>query len=179
MTELNDTFYLSAVLVTQKLDRKLRDSQEPEPRIRPSKKVDRPRREKRSDFDNTCRNAVENEHDIKKKRYNLVIEELKRSLRTTAGKIRRYNERFYQDIQGKDKQSETLNREVLKISEKVFEKKAEMHNQRAQWFDSVRKYLNRNQTQNDVRIDMERLQTTLKKYQTRKCQVFMEFRTSG
>ena len=186
ISELNDTFYVSAALVTQKLERKRSVGQDPEWRIRLSKKVEKLRQDlsrleqaKQRDFDDKYRMEVEKAHNIRKKGYNLVIEETKQRLQATAAKIRRYDDRikqyqhnrlfesnqkrFYEEIQGDTKQSETPDSEEAKDFWKGIWGQATIHNKRAPWLEKVRNNLARDEQQENLRINMTNLQATLKK----------------
>lgn len=92
ITELNDTFFVSAAIVTQKLECKREGNQDqPEWRIRLTKIVQRYRKdlsrlekERNMAYNDRWRLKVEEEHNIRRsKGYDLVVEEIKQRLEAT------------------------------------------------------------------------------------------------
>ena len=186
ITELNDTFYVSAALITHKLERKRNEGQDPEWRIRLKKKIDKIRRDisqleqaRRRNYDDEYRQEIEHEHNIKKKGYNLVVEELKQRLQATAGKIRRYDDRikqyqhnklfetnqkrFYQDIQGGDGQSETPDSEEAKTFWKDIWEQDTAHNRNSRWIEKVKEELDQGKKQDNMTISEEKIKAALRK----------------
>ena len=103
ITELNDTFYASAAIVTQKLVKNRTDKVEPPWKIRLKKKVEeiqkdlsRIKEAMNRRYNDRMRRKTEQKFNIKRKGYQLVIEELKQRLTATAAKIKRFEDRVKQ-----------------------------------------------------------------------------------
>ena len=123
ITDLNDTFYASAVIVTEKVAKKgMERREEPAWKIRLKRKVEglqqdlsRLEEAKKRNYNDRMKRKMERKFNIKRKGYQQVIEELKQRLTATAIKIKRYEDRvkqyqqnrmfennqkrFYEDIQ--------------------------------------------------------------------------------
>lgn len=100
---MNDTFYVCAKLVSQKFGKKGNDGKDPAWIIRLMKKVEGDRRSinkleqaRKRNYNDIYRKRIEQEYNIKKKGFDLVIEELKQRLQATAAKIKRYDGRVNQ-----------------------------------------------------------------------------------
>ena len=98
ITELNDTFYASAAIVTKKLARNWNEKKEEPPwkkRLKAKvmelrKDISRVMQARNKPHNDGFRRRIEVKHNIKRKGYQLVEEELKQRLKATAAKIKRY-----------------------------------------------------------------------------------------
>jgi hypothetical protein len=104
ITELNDTFYASAAIVTKKLAKNRSEKKDEPPwKKRLKEKVTELRKDisrvvkaRNEPQNDRFRRKIEAKHNIKRKGYQLVEEELKQRLKATAAKIKRYDDRVKQ-----------------------------------------------------------------------------------
>ena len=189
VTELNDTLYASAALVTEQVGGTSTRGKNEEPpwRVRLSKRVKGYQQElsrldeaKQRDHGDQFRKKLERKHDVKRKGYQLVIEELKQRLVATASKIKRYDDRqkqyrqnrlfdnnqkqFYQEIQKKTTTTSVMpDAEETKNFWKEIWGHASEHNRNASWLERVEESLSRPEKQQEMKITEEKLRETLMK----------------
>ena len=103
ITELNDTFFVSAEIVTQKMVKNRREYREPSWKKRLKGKVlelqkdiSKGKEAMNRRYNDRMRRKLEKKYNIKRKGFQLVLEELKQRLTATAAKIKRYEGRVKQ-----------------------------------------------------------------------------------
>lgn len=187
ITELNDTFYASAAIVTQKLVKNRTDKVEPPWKIRLKKKVEeiqkdlsRIKEAMNRRYNDRMRRKTEQKFNIKRKGYQLVIEELKQRLTATAAKIKRFEDRvkqyqqnrlfennqkrFYEEIQRKTgRVDEIPNEEETEEFWKEIWGQATEHDKDAEWIRRVERKLDRPDKQRDITITEDNMKKVLKK----------------
>ena len=188
ITDLNDTFYASAVIVTEKLakDRSERKVEEPAWKVRLKRKVEELQQDlsrleeaRNRNFNDRLKRKMEKKFNIKRKGYQQVIEELKQRLIATAVKIKRYEDRvkqyqqnrmfennqkrFYENIQKNSNESEEPpDAEEAKTFWQGIWGCATKHNDRAPWIGRVEDKL-KTENQEEITITERLLKKALVK----------------
>ena len=187
ITELNDTFFVSAEIVTQKMVKNRREYREPpwkrrlkEKVLELQKDISKVKEAMNRRYNDRMRRKLEKQYNIKRKGFQTVLEELKQRLTATAAKIKRYEDRvkqyqqnrlfennqkrFYEEIQSKTRKYEEIpDREETKAFWKDIWGQATEHDRDAPWITRVRNELQRPNKQEDVEISPEMMKKALKK----------------
>ena len=185
ITELNDTFFVSAAIVTKRLIKNRTEREEPPWRRRLKKKVleiqqdlSKVKEAMNRKYNDRMRRKMEKRFDIKRKGYQQVLEELKQRLIALAAKIKRFDDRvkqyhqnrlfennqkrFYEEIQSKQiGECEIPDDEESKSFWKGIWGQQTEHDKSAAWIGRVQQKIQRRQ-QEEMEITEERLKRTLK-----------------
>ena len=131
ITELNDTFYVSAAIVTEKLAKNWKKKEEPPWRRRIKWKVQELQQDisrvteaRNRNYNDRQRRKMERRYNIKRKGYQQVIEELKQRLIAMAAKLKRYDDRVKQYQQNRlfDNNQKAFYKEIQNESHLMYNK---------------------------------------------------------
>ena len=186
ITELNDTFYVSAAIVTEKLAKNWKKKEEPPWRRRIKWKVQELQQDisrvteaRNRNYNDRLRRKMERRYNIKRKGYQQVIEELKQRLIAMAAKLKRYDDRvkqyqqnrlfdnnqkaFYKEIQNESHgENEIPNEEEARNFWSGIWGQATEHNRNAPWMRRVEQQLG-GREQGEMEITEERLKRAIVK----------------
>ena len=184
ITELNDTFYACAAMVTRKLAKNWKQKEEQPWKRRLKTKVHEIQQDlsrvieaKNIKYNDRLRRKIEKKFNIRHKGYQLVIEELKQRLVAMAAKIKRYEDRvkqyqqnrlfennqkrFYEEIRnGEKNESEIPDDEESKNFWKGIWGQATEHDHDAPWIRRVQQQIQGRQ-QEEIELTEEKLKRTL------------------
>jgi hypothetical protein len=187
ITELNDTILACAAIVSEKVSKNGDVSKKvPEPawKIRLQRKVkmlgqdiSRVTECKNRDYDDPMRVRLEKKYNIRKKGFDVVLEELKENLQAKSQKIKRYTERqkqyrenrmfvnnqkqFYRKLGGTNSQEQIVpdKKPTVEFWQGIWSVKSE-HNRNAPWLSRLKENMDATQ-QEDLKISAEDVRSVL------------------
>ena len=190
ITDLNDTLYVCAQIVTSKFvtrkansprvekgwKRRLKDKL-----VLTQKELSRIVEARNRDYVDGFRKRIELKFDIKKKGYDVVIEERKQRVKALSCKIKRYTDRieqyrvnrlfqnnqkrYYQELNnGKTQEyNESPDQEATKKFWQEIWENSEKHDVRSPWIERVREELKKVERQDDMTLDLDKIRKAIRK----------------